>query len=89
VRSGGERPSNTDKLTFDALLLEKEAKMLRTLAYATLFSTAMIGSQAYGADDAAAPKDNPPQAQSQSGVNFVTKQEKSQWRAPKLVGVGV
>ena len=63
--------------------------MLRTLAYATLFSTALLGSHAYAADDAAAPKDNPPQAQAPSGVDFVTKQEKTQWRAPKLVGVGV
>ena len=84
-----ERPSSTDKLTFDALLLEEEAKMLRTLAYATLFSTALIGSGAYGADNPTAPKDQPPQAQVPSGVNFVMKQEKTQWRAPKLVGVSV
>jgi sporulation protein YlmC with PRC-barrel domain len=73
------------------MLLEKEAKMLKTLAYATLFSTALIGSSAYGADNAAAPKDQQPQAQAQtpSGVNFVTSQEKTQWRAPKLIGVGV
>ncbi|HXE26819.1 MAG TPA: PRC-barrel domain-containing protein [Roseiarcus sp.] len=65
--------------------------MLKTLAYATLFSTALIGSSAYGADNAAAPKDQQPQAQAQtpSGVNFVTNQEKTQWRAPKLIGVGV
>ena len=66
--------------------------MLKTLAYATLFSTALIGSSAYGADNPAAPKDQqPPQAQAQtpSGVNFVTKQEQTQWRAPKLIGVGV
>jgi sporulation protein YlmC with PRC-barrel domain len=63
--------------------------MLRTLAYATLFSTAMIGSAAYAADDAAATKDQPPQAQAPSGANFVPRQEKTQWRAPKLVGVGV
>jgi sporulation protein YlmC with PRC-barrel domain len=74
--------------TLDATL-EEEAKMLKTLAYATLFSTALIGSSAYGADNPAALKDQPPQAQSPSGVNFVTKQEKTQWRAPKLVGVGV
>jgi hypothetical protein len=71
------------------MLLEEEAKMLRTLAYATLFSTAIIGAGAYGADDAATPKDNPPEAQAPSGVNFVPRQEKTQWRAPKLVGVGV
>lgn len=63
--------------------------MLNTLAYATLFSAALIGSSAYGADNSAAPKDQPPQAQAASGVNFVTRQEKTQWRAPKLVGVGV
>jgi sporulation protein YlmC with PRC-barrel domain len=76
-------------LTLDALLLEKEAKMLKTLAYATLFTTALIGSSAYGADNAAAPKDQTAQAQAPSGVNFVTSQEKTQWRAPKLVGVAV
>jgi sporulation protein YlmC with PRC-barrel domain len=75
--------------TLDAMLIEEEAKMLKTLTYATLFSTALIGSGAYGADNPAAPKDQPPQAQTSSGVNFVTKQEKTQWRAPKLVGVGV
>ncbi|MGP0000836.1 MAG: PRC-barrel domain-containing protein [Acetobacteraceae bacterium] len=63
--------------------------MLRTLAYAALFSTALIGAHAYAADDAAASKDQAPQAQAPSGVNFVTRQEKGQWRAPKLVGVGV
>ena len=63
--------------------------MLKTLAYATLFSTALIGSSAYSADNPAVPKDQPPQAQAPSGVNFVTAQEKTQWRAPKLVGVGV
>ncbi|HEY3623675.1 MAG TPA: PRC-barrel domain-containing protein [Roseiarcus sp.] len=86
-------------MTLDALLLEKEAKMLKTLAYATLFSTALIGSSAYGEDNpaapkeqpaqAAAPKEQPAQAQAPSGVNFVTSQEKTQWRAPKLIGVGV
>ena len=50
--------------------------MLRTLAYATLFSTALIGPDAYGADNAAAPKDQPPQAQAPSGVNFVTSRKK-------------
>jgi hypothetical protein len=83
------RPSQADKLTLDAMLLEEETKMLKTLAYATLFSTALIGSGAYGADNSAAPTNQPPQAQAPSGVNFVTSQEKTQWRAPKLVGVGV
>jgi PRC-barrel domain protein len=71
------------------MLLEEEAKMLRTLAYTTLFSTALIGSSAYGADNPPAPADRPAQAQATPGVNFVTSQEKTQWRAPKLVGVGV
>jgi sporulation protein YlmC with PRC-barrel domain len=71
------------------MLLEEEAKMLRTLAYTTLFSTALIGSSAYGADNPTAPANQPAQAQATSGVNFVTSQEKSQWRAPKLIGVGV
>src|SRR6202046_1862328 len=76
------------------MLLEEEAKMLRTLAYTTLFSTALIGSSAYGADNPTAPANQlaqaqPAQAQATSGVNFVTSQEKNQWRAPKLVGVGV
>ena len=31
----------------------------------------------------------PAQAQAPAGVNFVTAQEKTQWRAPKLIGVGV
>lgn len=65
--------------------------MFKTLAYATLFSTALVGSSAYGADNAAAPSAPPPQAQTQapSSVTFVTRQEESQWRAPKLIGVGV
>src|SRR6202046_3032646 len=76
------------------MLLEEEAKMLRTLAYTTLFSTALVGSSAYGADNPTAPANQPAQAQpaqaqATSGVSFVTSQEKNQWRAPKLVGVGV
>jgi sporulation protein YlmC with PRC-barrel domain len=63
--------------------------MLRTLAYATLVSTAAIGASAYGADNAAALKEQPAQAQAPSGVNFVSSQEKTQWRSPKLLGVGV
>jgi sporulation protein YlmC with PRC-barrel domain len=75
--------------TLDALLLEKEAKMLKTLAYATLFSTAVVGSSACAADNPPAPANPPAQTQAPSGVNFVTSQDKSQWRAPKLIGVGV
>jgi len=63
--------------------------MLKTLAYATLFGATLVGSGAYAADNSTAPKDQPPQAQAPSGVNFVTRQEETQWRAPKLVGVGV
>jgi hypothetical protein len=77
-------------VTLDALL-EEEANMLKKLAYATLFSTAVMGSGAYGADNAdnQVPKGHPPQAHESFGVNFVTRQETTQWRAPKLVGVGV
>jgi sporulation protein YlmC with PRC-barrel domain len=71
------------------MLLVEEAKMLKTLAYATLFSTALIASSAHGEDNPAAPKDQSAQTQASSGVNFVARQEKTQWRAPKLVGVGV
>ena len=63
--------------------------MLKTLAYATLFSTALFGSSAYAADNPPAPANPPAQTQAPSGVNFVTTQDKSQWRAPKLIGVGV
>ena len=75
--------------TLDALLLEKEAKMLKTLVYATLFSTALVGSSAYAADNPQAPANPSAQTQAPSGVNFVTSQDKSQWRAPKLIGVAV
>jgi sporulation protein YlmC with PRC-barrel domain len=74
--------------TLDALLLEKEAKMLKTLAYATVFSTGLVGSSAYAADNPAAPT-NPLAQTAPSGVYFVTSQDKSQWRAPKLIGVDV
>jgi sporulation protein YlmC with PRC-barrel domain len=78
--------------------------MLKTLAYATLFGTALVGSSALGADNPAVSQ--PGQASTQdaqpdrnqtaatnpqtpSDVSFVTTQEKTQWRAPKLLGVGV
>ena len=63
--------------------------MLRTLAYTALCSAALIGSSAYGADNPTVPTNQPAQPQTPSGVNFVTSQEKTQWRAPKLIGVGV
>jgi hypothetical protein len=59
--------------------------MLRTLAFTTLCGAALIGSSAYADDNPAVPA-NAPSAQTQApaGVNFVTSQEKTQWRAPKL-----
>jgi sporulation protein YlmC with PRC-barrel domain len=73
----------------EALLLGQEAMMLRTLALTTLCSAALVGSSAYADDNPAVPA-NAPAAQTQaSSVNFVTSQEKTQWRAPKLIGVGV
>ena len=73
--------------------------MLKTLAYATLFSTALVGSSALGEDNPAVPKNQPAQVQpdqmaaadtrASSGIDFVTVQEKTQWRTPKLIGVGV
>ena len=63
--------------------------MLRTLAYTALCSAALIGSSAYGADKPRFRPTQPAQTKASSGVNFVTAQEKTQWRAPKLVGVGV
>lgn len=67
--------------------------MLRTIAYSALCGAALIGTSVYAADNPApAPTpaaDAPAQAQGPSGVNFVTRQEISQWRAPKLIGVGV
>jgi sporulation protein YlmC with PRC-barrel domain len=49
----------------------------------------LIGSSAYGADNPTVPANQPAQTQAPSGVNFVTSQEQTQWRAPKLIGVGV
>jgi hypothetical protein len=63
--------------------------MLRTLAYTAICSAALIGPSAYAADNATPPASPPTQAQAPSGVNFVTGQDKGQWRAPKLIGVGV
>ena len=63
--------------------------MLRTIAYTALCSAALIGSSAYAADNAAAAPNPPTQTQAPLGVNFVTSQDMSQWRAPKLIGVGV
>jgi sporulation protein YlmC with PRC-barrel domain len=71
------------------MFLGQEAKMLRTLAYTALCGAALIGPTAYAADNPAPPANPPAQAQAPSGVNFVTSQDMSQWRAPKLIGVGV
>src|ERR1700756_4357770 len=76
--------------------------MRTTLVYATLFSTALLGcgalAQTAATDNPAAPmkpaqtemsKPDAQPAKSQSGVQFVTTQATDQWRAPKLVGIGV
>jgi sporulation protein YlmC with PRC-barrel domain len=59
--------------------------MFRTPSYIALCGAALIGSSTYAAEDGAPPAN----AQAASDVNFVTSQEMSQWRAPKLIGVGV
>ncbi len=85
--------------------------MIKTLGYATLFSTALLGSGAFAqlsgaADEQPAPMkqdqaqpgqaskpgaqpDKGKVAEANSGISFVTMQDKAQWRAPKLIGVGV
>ena len=63
--------------------------MLRKLAYATLFTTALVGSGAYAADNSGGSGQPTGPGAGAAGVRFVTSQEKSQWRAPKLIGVGV
>jgi sporulation protein YlmC with PRC-barrel domain len=76
-------------------LVDEEAKMLKTFAYATLFSTVLAGSSGLREDNPAVPKNQPAQAQPAAvdtrapGIDFVMMQEKGQWRAPKLIGVGV
>jgi hypothetical protein len=71
-----------------ALLLGQEAKMFRTLALTTLCGAALISAAAHAEDSPTVPA---PAAQTQASgnLNFVTSQEKTQWRAPKLIGVGV
>ena len=73
--------------------------MGKTLAFATLFSTALLGSVVFA--QSASPRTirrcktrpNPPRAPMrilmQSSINFVTMQEKAQWRTPKLIGVDI
>ncbi len=59
------------------MLLEKEGEDASDACVRNLvFSTALIGSSAYSADNPAVPKDQPPQAQAPLGVSFVTGQEK-------------
>ena len=76
--------------------------MRTRLVYATLFSAALLGSGAF-AQSAVAADEPVPMKQDQaqpakgadansqlpSGINFVTMQEKAQWRTPKLIGVDV
>jgi hypothetical protein len=88
----------------DAALVEEEAKVLKTLTSGILLSTALAASGALGEDNRAVPKNQPAQAQpaadvesanqidasqAPSGISFMTAQGKTEWRAPKLVGVGV
>ena len=75
--------------------------MRNTLAYATLFSATLLGSGALAQTSQAPNAMNPPaqaksadaqpaaNSQAPAGVTFVTTQDVSQWRAPKLVGVAV
>ena len=78
----------TSEFMGGSLLLGQEAKMLRSLAYTSFVSAALMGSGAYAADNPA-PTDQSAQTQAALGVSFVTSQDMSQWRAPKLIGVGV
>ena len=76
--------------------------MRTRLVYATLFSAALLGSGALAqtaATDNPAPPMKPAQtemstpdaqpAKGEAGFSFVTTQATDQWRAPKLVGIGV
>jgi sporulation protein YlmC with PRC-barrel domain len=62
--------------------------MLRSLAYTSLIGAALVGSSVYAADNPPT-TDQTAQTHAPSGLNFVTSQDMSQWRAPKLIGVGV
>ena len=68
---------------------KRRRRCLRRLLTQPCSAPRLIGSSAYAADNPPAPANPPAQTQAPSGVNFVTSQEKSQWRAPKLIGVGV
>jgi hypothetical protein len=70
--------------------------MSKKLAFASLISAALLGSAAsvQAAGDQTAPADQAgQQAQTKpdagAGDMFVTKQSINEWRAPKLIGVGV
>jgi hypothetical protein len=69
--------------------------MNANLAFATLISTALLGSaataQAPGGNGqpTATSEQSPTESGAPAGDSFVTKQSVNEWRAPKLVGVGV
>jgi hypothetical protein len=69
--------------------------MSKNLAFASLISAALLGSAATalaaGGNDQTATPDQQAQTQPNAGAGdaFVTKQSINEWRAPKLIGVGV
>jgi hypothetical protein len=68
--------------------------MSKKLAFASLISAALLGSAAtaQAAGDQTAPTDQQAtqtQPSAGAGDTFVTKQSINEWRAPKLIGVGV
>ena len=63
--------------------------MLKTLSLRNLVQYRAYWVQRLRRGQSAGSGEPPAQTQAPSGVNFVTSQEKSQWRAPKLIGVGV
>jgi hypothetical protein len=67
--------------------------MSKNLAIASLISAALLGpaatAQAAGGNDQTAATDQQAQTQPNAGDAFVTKQSINEWRAPKLIGVGV
>jgi hypothetical protein len=76
----------------------EEAEMNSRLGYAGLLSAALMASvalaqSASGADQNAAPQAAQPQAQAGAaapkGGDIVTQQAQDEWRASKLIGVGV
>jgi hypothetical protein len=67
--------------------------MSKNLAFASLISAALLGSaataQAAGDQTAAPGQQAQTQPNTGAGDTFITKQSINEWRAPKLVGVGV